>query len=178
MREYLTDFQLIGDSLAGCGHPIEDMQHISNILNGVKEQYDNVDLVIYASRNLYDLPIVSSVLLDAETRQKEIIFDNNLSATNVVVKPSAYNHSSGSVSLETLDSGQSRHTDTGQQPQLTPEYQTNNIDYGHGRGRGRIFATTTTNNNVNYVASLDILCTGAFKGLMSTSKALQLNLHA
>lgn len=87
MREYLTDIQLVYDSLAGCGHPIEEMQHISIILNGVKGQFDNVVFVIHFSRNPYDLASINSVLLDVEARQKEIIFDN-ISAANVVVKSS------------------------------------------------------------------------------------------
>lgn len=58
MREYLTEIQLC-DSLAGFGNPIEEMQHISIIINGVRGQYDNVVDVIHASRNTYDLSSIS-----------------------------------------------------------------------------------------------------------------------
>lgn len=44
------------------------------------------------------------------------------------------------MSTGTLDSGQTRLNDTGQQQsQLTPKYQATNIGYGRGRGRGRGF---------------------------------------
>lgn len=79
MREYLTELQLIFDSSAGCGHPIEEMQWISIILNEVKEQYDNVVSIINASMNHYDLASISSTLLDAEARQKDLVFDNTIS---------------------------------------------------------------------------------------------------
>lgn len=66
MHDYLTKIKLICDSLVCCDHPIEDMQHISIIVNGLKGQYDNVVYVIHASRNLYDLVSISYVLLDVE----------------------------------------------------------------------------------------------------------------
>lgn len=86
MREYLTDIQLICDSPARCGHPVEEMQQISIILNGVKGQYDRVVSVIHASRNPYDLASISSILLYAEARQNEMLRDSTISTTNVVVK--------------------------------------------------------------------------------------------
>lgn len=59
MRDYLTNIQSVCDILASCGHPIEEMQHMSIILNGAKGQYDNVIAVIHASRNPYDIASVS-----------------------------------------------------------------------------------------------------------------------
>lgn len=69
MRDYLTEMQLICDSLAGCDYPIEEMKQISIILDGVRAQYDNVASVIHANRNLYKPASISLVLLDAEARQ-------------------------------------------------------------------------------------------------------------
>lgn len=65
MCDYITTIQFACDSLASCGHLIEEMQHISIFLKGVKVQYDHVISVIHASRNSYDIASVSSVLLDA-----------------------------------------------------------------------------------------------------------------
>lgn len=53
MSEYLTEIQLICNRLTGCGHPIEEMQQISIILNRVKGQYDNVVSVIHVNQNTY-----------------------------------------------------------------------------------------------------------------------------
>lgn len=126
MREYLTEIQLVCDSLAGCGHPIEEMQQISIILNGVKGQYDNVVSVIHASRNPYDLASITSVLLDAEARQKEISFDNCFPTAHVVVKTSADQPSLHSTQ-NNPESGQTQPSNTGQQ--ITPEYQANTTGY-------------------------------------------------
>lgn len=49
MRDYLTDIQTVCDSLATCGHPSEDMQQISIILNGIKGQYYSVVIVTQLS---------------------------------------------------------------------------------------------------------------------------------
>lgn len=73
------------------------MKHISIVLNGVKGQFDNMISVIHASRKPYDLASVSSVLLDAESRQTDLLLDANLTA-NVFVnhKFSMKNNASGS----------------------------------------------------------------------------------
>lgn len=54
IRDYLADIQSTCDRLASCGQPIDEMQQITIILYGVKGQFDNVVLVIHASRNSYD----------------------------------------------------------------------------------------------------------------------------
>lgn len=113
MREYLAEIQLICDSLAGCAHPIVEMQQISIILNGVKGQYDSIISVIHASRNPYHLAYISLVLLDVEARQKVIMFDNSISVANIVVKPVSDAQTTTSIGI--LDSGQSWPTNTGQQ---------------------------------------------------------------
>lgn len=58
MHDYLTDIQTTFDSLDNCGHPISEMQQISSVLNGVKGQFDNIIVVIYASINSYDIASV------------------------------------------------------------------------------------------------------------------------
>lgn len=68
MRDYLNYIQTTCDSLDLCGHPIQEMQWILIILNGVRGQFGNVISVIHDNRNLYDITYVSSVLLDAEVR--------------------------------------------------------------------------------------------------------------
>lgn len=112
MWGYITEIQLICDSLAGCGHFIEEMQHIYIILNGVKSQYINVVSIIHVSWNPYDLASIRSLLIDAKVREKEIIFDNSLSAPNMVIKPSTDVTFLGCVCQSqmvagTLDSGES-----------------------------------------------------------------------
>lgn len=102
MRDYLIEIQLTCDSLASCGHPIEDMQQISIILNGVKWQYDSVVSVIHASKNPHDIASITSIILDVESKQRDMLFDTSLSATNAVVKTSAEKLVSVSI-----DSGQS-----------------------------------------------------------------------
>lgn len=64
MRDYFTTIQTACDSLANCGHPIEEMQLIYIFLNGVKGQYDNVVVVIHASQNPYDIVSVILAFLD------------------------------------------------------------------------------------------------------------------
>lgn len=89
MRDYLTEIQTTCDSLASCGYPISQMQQISIIINIVKGQFDNIIVVIHATRNPYDVALVSSVLLDAEYRQVDLLFDNFIYANVVVVNRSS-----------------------------------------------------------------------------------------
>lgn len=75
----LTEIQTICDSLASCSPPIEQMQHIYIILNGVKGRFDNIIDVIHAIQYPYDIVSVSSVLLDAKAIQSDMLFDASLS---------------------------------------------------------------------------------------------------
>lgn len=68
------------------------MEHIYIILNGVKDQFDNIIVVMHASQNPYDITSVSYVLLDAEDRQCDILFDASLSANVAVNLFSTENH--------------------------------------------------------------------------------------
>lgn len=74
VHDYPADIQSTCDSHASCGHPIDEMRQISIILDGVNGQFDNVVSIIHASRNPYDLAYVSSVLMDAETRNHDQLF--------------------------------------------------------------------------------------------------------
>lgn len=64
------------------------MQQISIVLNEVKGHFDNITVDIHASKNLYDIALVCYVLLDAEARQVDMLFDSSLSA-NVIVNQSS-----------------------------------------------------------------------------------------
>lgn len=75
MRDYLNGIQTTGDSLASYGNPIEEIQQILTILNGVNGQFDHIAAFIHASQNPYDITYVCSVLMDAETRQRDLMFD-------------------------------------------------------------------------------------------------------
>lgn len=79
-HDYLTESQTTCDSLASFGYPIEAMHQISIILNGVKGQFDSVVAIIHASKNPYTIASVSFVLLDAEARQSDLLFDSTVSA--------------------------------------------------------------------------------------------------
>lgn len=103
--------------------------------------------VIHASRNPYDLASITSVLVDAEAMQKDMLFDTTLSVGNVVVKTSAekiVNVPIDSCQSSVLNSEQ--HSLTSQSPpvQNTHEYQDNNSAYrrgtcrGHGYGNNRL----------------------------------------
>lgn len=85
MHDYLIEIQYTCDNLASYCHPIEEIQQISIILNGVKGQYDDVVVVIHASRNPYEIASVCSVLLYAETQRMDLLFDIPPSI-NVVTK--------------------------------------------------------------------------------------------
>lgn len=69
MHDYLTEIRTTCDSLANYGRPIEEMQQTSIIPNGLKGQYENVIVVIHASKNPSDNAFVSTVLFDVESRQ-------------------------------------------------------------------------------------------------------------
>lgn len=49
LHDYLVDIQSTCDSLASCGHPIDEMQQISIILDEVKGHFNNMVYMIHAS---------------------------------------------------------------------------------------------------------------------------------
>lgn len=113
---------------------LRKMQQISIIINDVKGQFDNVIVVIYVSRNPYDIAYVNFVLLDAEEHQSDIFFDS----ANAVV-----NQLSSSASPELLNTNMKNFqvpSSTGDVLLLTPPnqppFQHSNSGRGRGRGRG------------------------------------------
>ncbi|KAE8710243.1 Adenylate kinase 4 [Hibiscus syriacus] len=84
MRGYISQVKEICDALASCGSPVPELEHIATILNGLSVEYRPVVTVLSASRDALTLEGVVSVLVDAETQQKNFSrFDNITAAANV-----------------------------------------------------------------------------------------------
>ncbi|KAL4340271.1 hypothetical protein GQ457_08G023800 [Hibiscus cannabinus] len=92
MQEFLMKIKSICDNLANCGERISDQEHITAILNGLSSEYDYVITVITASPTSSDLAFVSTILLDVDARQANLINHVNASA-HVVVQHSPPNSS-------------------------------------------------------------------------------------
>ncbi|MBA0625458.1 hypothetical protein Godav_010650 [Gossypium davidsonii] len=69
MRDYLRQLKLIEDNLGICGEKISDAKHIAAILNGLPSEFDSVVTLIISSKQAYDVPALSSILIDLEARQ-------------------------------------------------------------------------------------------------------------
>lgn len=76
MHDYLIDMQTICDIFARSGHPFEEMQQVSIILNEDKGKFDNVVVVIHGSWNPYDIASINYVLLCVEVIYRNQLFDN------------------------------------------------------------------------------------------------------
>lgn len=147
MRNYLTDIQSTSDSLVSCGHPIEEIQQISIILNGVKGQFDHIVVVIHTNQNPYDIYFICYVLLDTETRQRNLLFDVPPSinvVSNNVMDQSVYDSDTSSTGYIAAHQSAARpkssnqvHTQPlpaqAQNQRESPPYNAR----GRGRGRGR-----------------------------------------
>ncbi|MBA0818103.1 hypothetical protein Gohar_022222, partial [Gossypium harknessii] len=70
MRDYLRQLKLIKDNLGICGENIFDAEHIPAIFNGLLSEFDSMVTLITTSRQAYDVPALSSMLIDLEARQK------------------------------------------------------------------------------------------------------------
>ncbi|KAH1098340.1 hypothetical protein J1N35_015261 [Gossypium stocksii] len=70
MRDYLRQLKLIKDNLGVCGEKIFDVEHITTILNGLPSEFDSVVTLITTSRKVYDVPVLPSMLINLEARQK------------------------------------------------------------------------------------------------------------
>lgn len=70
MRDYLRQIKLIKDNLVIWGERISNAEHIAAILNGLPNEFDSVVTLITTSTQAYDVPNLSSMLVDLETRQK------------------------------------------------------------------------------------------------------------
>ncbi|GMI66032.1 hypothetical protein HRI_000272500 [Hibiscus trionum] len=68
MREYTMAVKEICDLLAACGSKITDMEHIATILNGLPAEFEPSISTITASKEVYTVDNVVSILVDAETR--------------------------------------------------------------------------------------------------------------
>ncbi|KAK5834299.1 hypothetical protein PVK06_018176 [Gossypium arboreum] len=68
--DYLRQLKLIKDNLGICGEKISDAEHITAILNGLPSNFDSVVTLITTSKLAYDVPALSSMLIDFEARQK------------------------------------------------------------------------------------------------------------
>lgn len=132
MCDYLIDIQTTCDSLASCGQTIEKLQQISIIFNGVKGQHDNV-IFIHANMNPYDIASISTILLDAESRQSDMLFDESIS-TNV-----ALNHSSATMS-----------TGSGFDSHIECHGQGNKISDNRGSTSNGLLPTTYAYENQNF----------------------------
>lgn len=73
----------------------------------VKGRYDSIFAVIHASCNSYDLASISSILLDAEAQQRDMLFDNLVTVANIMVK------NAEQTVKPLVDSGQSNVLDSG-----------------------------------------------------------------
>ncbi|KAH1047274.1 hypothetical protein J1N35_038058 [Gossypium stocksii] len=69
MKEFLMKIKGYCTSLASCGEVISDHEHITAILNGLPLDYEYVISIITASQMPYTAQGVTTMLLDAETRQ-------------------------------------------------------------------------------------------------------------
>ncbi|TYG47696.1 hypothetical protein ES288_D11G361200v1 [Gossypium darwinii] len=70
MRDYLRQLKLIKDNIGICGEKIFDAEHIPAIFNGLLSEFDSMVTLITTSRQAYDVPALSSMLIDLEARQK------------------------------------------------------------------------------------------------------------
>ncbi|KAK5838683.1 hypothetical protein PVK06_007418 [Gossypium arboreum] len=70
IRDYLRQLKLIKNNLGICGEKIFDAEHIATILNGLPSEFDSVVTLITTSRKVYDVPVLSSMLINLEARQK------------------------------------------------------------------------------------------------------------
>ncbi|GMI81878.1 hypothetical protein HRI_001857100 [Hibiscus trionum] len=103
MRD-LAQIQSVCDSLAACGNPLSETMHISTILSGLPSEYEPVVAVITSSQQPYKLDGVTSVLLDTESRQLEVLAQDSL-ANLVQGSNSSMGHNPFNSSFGYLASG-------------------------------------------------------------------------
>ncbi|MBA0729500.1 hypothetical protein Golax_025585, partial [Gossypium laxum] len=111
-----TTSRLMSYSLASCGEIISDHEHITAILNGLPLEYESVISIVTSNQVPYTVQGVTTILLDAETRQQVVICE----------APSSANLVSSQV------------TNTVNENVSTPEYRpsSNNRRLGRGRSYG------------------------------------------
>ncbi|MBA0603930.1 hypothetical protein Gorai_008534, partial [Gossypium raimondii] len=73
MKDFLLKIKSCYENLASCGEIISEHEHVTAILNGLPPEYESVITVVTASQVPYTVQGVSTILLDAETRQQVIV---------------------------------------------------------------------------------------------------------
>ncbi|KAL4284395.1 hypothetical protein GQ457_16G015980 [Hibiscus cannabinus] len=146
MQNFLMKVKSICDNLANCGECISDQEHITAILNGLPPEYDSIVTVITASPTSSDLTFVSTILLDADARQSNLVNHVNASA-HIVLQHTAPNtsiehsHVSQSSGQPVFSSRSSKTEDTTAQNyeyKSSQGTQTGHTGYSYNnRGRGR-----------------------------------------
>ncbi|MBA0818051.1 hypothetical protein Gohar_022077, partial [Gossypium harknessii] len=71
-------------SLASCGEIISEHEHATAILNGLPPEYELVITIVTASQVPYTVQGVTTILLDAETKQQHVVVCEAPSSTNLV----------------------------------------------------------------------------------------------
>ncbi|MBA0701091.1 hypothetical protein Goari_000118, partial [Gossypium aridum] len=83
MKEFLMKVKSCYDALANYGEVISEREHVTTILNGLSAEYKSVISIVTASQVPYIVQGVTSMLLDAETRQQVVLSDVSSSANMV-----------------------------------------------------------------------------------------------
>lgn len=83
MKDFLMKIKTYYDGLASCGEIIIDLEHVTDILNGLPPEYESVISIVTASQVPYTVQGVITILLDAETRQNVVVCEAPSSANLV-----------------------------------------------------------------------------------------------
>lgn len=113
MKDFLMNVKSCCDNLASCGEVISDHEHVTVILNGLPSEYESIISIITASQVPYTVQEVTSMLLDAETRQQVVNCEIFSSANMVSHQSSEASNNTGSI----------------------PAYRPSSSNRGRGRGR-------------------------------------------
>ncbi|KAL4310209.1 hypothetical protein GQ457_01G001580 [Hibiscus cannabinus] len=143
MRDYLMKLKSECDSLASCGEIISEQEHVTAILNGLPLEYDSVITVITVNPSPSDLRTVRTILLDAESRQVNLIDQYPVSAHVVVQQQQQQTSNTPVFTASHAQSIQPAYTNNqqGSEDRLVNMenigYNTSDSNYGVYRGRGR-----------------------------------------
>ncbi|KAL1079364.1 hypothetical protein V6Z11_D10G217700 [Gossypium hirsutum] len=72
MKDYLMKIKIICQQLASCGEAISEPQQVTAILNGLPSKFDSIITIISATPTPATVHVVSTILLDAESRQQSM----------------------------------------------------------------------------------------------------------
>lgn len=64
--------KIICQQLASCGEAISEPQQVTAILNGLPSKFDSIITIISATPTPATVHVVSTILLDAESRQQSM----------------------------------------------------------------------------------------------------------